>query len=107
MFLSAVLVPFCFVLSLMVDEPVPLLLPLTIFIVGLSIMLYTRFFGETVRPAISYEQQSRLGTTFGNTALPAATNLPTNNTSAPKVRPTEAVQPTSVTEHTTRLLDKD
>jgi len=107
MFLSAVLLPFCFGLSILVDDPVPMLLPFTIFIAGLSLMLYTRFFGEGP-PFIGYEaQQSRLGTTFGTTALPAASNLPTNNVNAQKVRTSELAQPTSVTEHTTKLLDND
>ena len=108
LFFSAVLLPFCFGLSFLVDEPVPLLLPFTIFIAGLSLILYTRFFGEDVRPFKGYQaQQSSLGTTFGTTALPAAQNLPTNSINAQKVRTSELAQPASVTEHTTKLLDQD
>lgn len=108
MFLSAVLLPFCFGLGLLVGEPTPLLLPFTIFIAGLSLLLYTRFFGEEPRVLKGYEaQQSRMGTTFGTTALPAASNHPTNGVSAQKVRTSELAEPNSVTEHTTRLLDND
>lgn len=107
MFLSAVLFPFCFGLGLLVGEPTPLLLPFTIFIAGLSFVLYTRFFGEEARAFKAYDaQQSRLGTTFGTTALPAASNLPTNGVNAQKVRTSELAEPNSVTEHTTKFLDK-
>lgn len=108
MFLSAVLVPFCLFLSFLFDEPVPLLFPVTIFLVGLSLMLYSRIFGEEVRSIKGYEVQgSRLGTTFGNNVLPEAPNLMTNRVNAQKVRTSELVQPHSVTEHTTKLLDND
>ena len=105
-FASAVLFPVFLGLSLLVDEPVPLLLPFIVFIVGLSIMLYSRLFEE---PAVtSYEvQQMKLGTAFGTNALPAAPNLPTNRVNAQKVRTSELAQPPSVTEQTTRLLDND
>ncbi|HEU4479849.1 MAG TPA: hypothetical protein VFR80_15125 [Pyrinomonadaceae bacterium] len=106
MFASAVMFPVFLGLSLLVDEPVPLFFPLIVFIVGLSIMLYSRLFEE---PAVaSYEiQQMKLGTAFGTTALPAAPNLPTNRVNAQKVRTSELAQPPSVTEQTTRFLDKD
>ena len=105
-FASAVMFPVFLGLSFLVDEPVPLLLPIIVFIVGLSIMLYSRLFEE---PAVtSYEvQQMKLGTAFGTTALPAAPNLPTNRVNAQKVRTSELAQPPSVTEQTTRLLDND
>ncbi len=105
-FASAVLFPVFLGLSFLVDEPVPLLLPLIVFIVGLSIMLYSRIFEEAA--VTSYEvQQMKLGTAFGTTALPAAPNLPTNRVNAQKVRTSELAQPASVTEQTTRLLDND
>jgi hypothetical protein len=107
MFLSAVLVPFCLFLSFLFDEPGPLLFPVTIFLIGLSLMLYSRLFGQEVRSIKGYEVQgSRLGTTLGN-ALPEAPNPMTNRVNTQKVRTSELVRPPSVTEHTTKLLDNE
>lgn len=103
-FAGAIMFPIFLVLGLLVDEPAPLLLPVVVLIVGLSIMLYSRIFEE---PVTNYEvQQSRLGTTVGN-ALPPAPSVPANNVKAQHVRTSELAQPASVTEHTTRLLDQD
>lgn len=105
-FASAVMFPIFLALSFLVDEPVPLLLPFIALIVGLSTMIYSRIFEEL--PITSHEvQQSRLGTTVGNTALPPAPSIPVSNVNAQNVRTSELAQPASVTEHTTKLLDKD
>jgi len=43
----------------------------------------------------------------GATALPPASNNRMNSAGGQPVRTTELVQPPSVTEHTTKLLDSD
>lgn len=108
MFLSGVLVPLFFGLSLLVENPAPLLLPFAIFLVGLSIMLYFRIFGEDIQIAKGQQvQPSRLGAMLGNGALPPASGMRMNGISSQRVKTAELAQPPSVTEHTTRLLDAE
>ena len=108
MFLSGVLLPVCFGLAIIIDGPGPLIIPLTIFLAGLSWMLYFRLFGEETPPAA--HQQSRplaFGATTGANALPPASNPVTTGAGGKQVRTKELARPPSVTEHTTRLLDKE
>ena len=108
MFLSGVLLPIFFGLSIAVDAPVPLLIPLTIFLAGLSLMLYSRIFGEETPPVRGQQvRPARLGTTFGGTALPPASAIGLSSIGGEQVRTAELAQPPSVTEHTTKLLDRD
>lgn len=101
MFLGGVLLPICFGLALLVDEPGPLLLPLIIFFAGLVWALYCRLFVDdkptmrTALPAQLYRPP--------NEYLPAA---PVSAAPALRARPdtAEIVQPPSVTEYTTNLL---
>ena len=108
MFVSLVMMPVFIFVSLMAEEGAPLLLPFVIFFVGLILMLYALIFGEETAPVKSQPAQpARVGTMFGNAALPPASNLRTSSVGAPAVRTAELAQPPSVTEHTTRLLDRD
>lgn len=108
LFLSAVLFPLFLGFSLLIDQPVPLFVPFSIFLAGISIMLYSRIFGEEVRTLTTYQaQQARLGSPVVNNALPAAPSLPIDSIQTHKARTAEIVQPPSVTEHTTKLLDKE
>lgn len=108
MFLSGVLVPVFFFFSLLVDAPIPMLIPLTFFLIGLSMMLYSRIFGEET-PYIRGQQTepSGLGTMFSSSALPPASNNMTNRVGGQQVRTSELIEPPSVTEHTTKLLEND
>ncbi len=108
MFLSGILMPIFFGLSLLVDNPGPLLVPLTIFFAALSLMLYARIFGEEIPHVKSQQAQaSRLGAMSGNNALPPISNIWANSVGGQQVRTAELVKPPSVTEHTTRLLDQE
>ena len=51
MFLSLVLLPLFFGLCFPADSPVPLFVPLTFFLAGLSLTLYCRIFSEDTPPA--------------------------------------------------------
>src|SRR5947209_8113358 len=46
MFISAFLMPFALALSIATDSPGPLIIPPTVFLMGLFWLLYFRFFGE-------------------------------------------------------------
>ena len=110
MFISGVLFPVFFGLAVAEDTPGPLIVPLTIFFAGLAILLYSVLFGEDT--PISTEQShepSRLRGLFGSRGSlpPAPASVDMQPGGSQKVRTSELVGPPSVTENTTRLLDRD
>lgn len=108
MFLSGVLAPVFLGLSFLAENPGPLLIPLTIFLAGLALMLYTQLFGEGAASAVSQQAQpSSFEPRLADAVLPPASNLGMNDFGGQQVRTKELVQPPSITEHTTRLLDND
>lgn len=110
MFFSGVLFPIFVIFSIAVDEPFPLMLPFISFIVGLTITLYSRFFAEDF-PTLRGQQTQTFGLGSmgtGAQALPPASSFPIyGNPAGQQVRTNELAQPPSVTEHTTKLFDKD
>jgi hypothetical protein len=107
-FVSVVMIPIFFGLSILADNPIPLMLPFTIFLAGLCIMLYSRLFGEeTPSGKIQRAQPHKLSATPESNALPPASNNWMNWAGGQRVRTAELAQPPSVTEHTTRLLDNE
>ena len=111
MFLSGVLFPALLALSLHIDAEEPMIIPVLTFFVGLAIMLYSRLFVEDI-PSVQSElaQTSRLAAVSEASALPPASNIPIHNAgdfARPRVRTNELAQPSSVTEHTTKLLDQE
>ena len=108
MFLSGVLLPIFFGLCFAVDSPGPLFVPFTIFLAGLSWLLYSRLFGDELPPAKALPAQPYgLGPMFGGNALPPASSMWQEPVGRQRARTTEEVGPPSVTEHTTKLLDND
>ena len=87
MFFSAVVFPIFLLISVWIDEPAPLFLPLIPFFTAGVWMLYARLFMDEV-PQLTG-------------ALPR-TSLPPQ-----QVRTNELIQVPSVTEHTTKLLDTE
>jgi hypothetical protein len=59
MFFSGALLPIAVLMSIAVDEPVPLFFPVIGFIVGLTIMLYSQLFVEDYSAIIRANQPSR------------------------------------------------
>ena len=111
MFLSGVLMPFFFVLALLVEAGELMFIPLTILFIGLSMMLYWRLFGEETSSASAESQKyqpSRLGRVVEGEALPPASNIRIDNAGGQRGRTAEIVQPPpSITESTTKLLDRE
>lgn len=111
MFLSGVLFPVFLALSLAIDEGAPMIVPIIIFFVALTMMLYARLFSEEIPPIKSQQAQtSSLGAMSGSSALPPASNIPLHglgNFAGQQVRTAELAKPPSVTEHTTKLLDNE
>ena len=109
MFISAVLlIPF-FAIAVGNDHPAPLVIPFTVFFAGLAILLYSVLFGDDVSvPATQPSEPSRLATMFRGNTLPPANYSPPQGTAERRVRTAELIgQPPSVTENTTKLLERD
>jgi hypothetical protein len=108
MFFSGVVFPLMFALSILVDNPAPLLVSFVIFFAGLAMMLYSRLFGEEMFPSKkSQAQTAPLDIAGGPTAFLPSAQVPLNPIGRQKMRTAEMVRPPSVTEHTTKLLDED
>jgi hypothetical protein len=106
MFLSAALTPVFIAFSAMADHPGPMLIPFTVFFAGLCWLLYSRIFGEeTALPPVQQFPQQFVAPP-PRSALPGAENYQVRM--APqRINTSEIVNPPSVTDHTTHLLDKE
>ena len=104
MFLSGVLVPVAIFLSLIFDSPFPVFLPVTVFLAGLAWFLYYRLFGEDV-PTLNSAHAPAHVAAPRQSFLHSAQSVPVTDLHATAPRTAEIVQPPSVTEHTTKLLD--
>ena len=104
MFIGGVIMPIFFVMSIIAEGPLPLVIPLTVFLAGLFWMLYFRLFGEEV-PSVKGKAANQLpkGTTAQRSFQPPARN----QLEGQERRGTnEMVAPPSVTDHTTNLLNR-
>ncbi len=104
MFTGGVLLPVAFGFSLVVDSPIPLIIPLTIFLAGLAWMLYFRLFSE--EPEQGFAQSSQLGRAH-QAFLPTHQSIPAQGLNKTPASTAEMTRPPSVTEHTTKLLNVD
>lgn len=111
MFFSGVLFPLFLALSIAVDSPEPLVPPLVLFLAGLAFMLYSWIFFEGTIPAAP-----KTTTTFPAVQTPSR-GLPSSSPPSlapgtfgelpvPRANTAEIIQPPSVTERTTNLLEK-
>lgn len=103
-FFSVVLFPIFFGFCFLVDGPGPLFVPLTLFLTGLVWLVYARLFGEEL---IHVNSRKDLGPGAGHPALDAPRFTPAPLFNQQRANTAEIYQPPSVTENTTRLLDKD
>jgi hypothetical protein len=108
MFLGGVLLPVFIGLSIASDSPDPLVIPFIILLIGFAWLLYSRLFGEETPPVrIKQAQEIKPGATQGNNALPPASDAGIVSGGRRHARTAEMAQPPSVTDHTTKLLDKE
>jgi hypothetical protein len=98
----------------LIGEPVMALPPLLL-MAGLTRILYALIFQEGVRRKKKQDSSlhdvapgtiDQLGTTTRGTALPPAQSVPVTDFNARRVDTREMVNPPSVTEHTTKLLNE-
>jgi hypothetical protein len=100
---SVVISPLFFALSIMADAPGPLLAPLTVFLTGLSVVLYSRAFGDPIPPAVN--QAYQLNQPINRPAFPLPDRPSVEGFAPRQVNTADMSEPTSVTDHTTQLFD--
>jgi hypothetical protein len=110
-FWAVALTPIFFGLCFPVDSPGPLIIPATIFLVGLLQIIYAWIFGEEMLPARSGKRGSQSPVQVfmipdEHAALPPSRSAPVSDPFRPRTNTAEIIHPpASVTEQTTRLLD--
>jgi hypothetical protein len=107
MFFSVVLFPIFFGLCFLVDGPGPLVIPFTVFLAGLVMLVYARLFGDDLVPVHSGASRRDLGAGSDRPALGAPQFNPAPLFNQQRANTAEIYQPPSVTENTTKLLDKE
>ncbi|MDQ2975256.1 MAG: hypothetical protein M3R69_07580 [Acidobacteriota bacterium] len=105
LFLSLFLLPLAILLSVAFDSPGPFVLPFIVFLLGSAKVLYTLLFGEQDRFKTPAPLHAGLSATKRRFDLPKTTPIPINEPK--RINTAEMVRPSSVTEHTTQLLDDD
>jgi hypothetical protein len=104
MFFSVVLAPVFLALSFAIDSGEPMILPLFMFLSGLAWLVYAQMFVDDV-PHEPSRKDLRAGAE--RPALGAAQFVPASSFSQRQGNTAEMAPPQSVTEHSTKLLDKD
>ena len=105
MFWGAVMLPIFLGLSIAVDSPFPLFISFIVLLAGLSILLYSRLFGD---PTLSNQSPQAHEFRFGTEPvyLPPGSSPEVFSGGRREVRTAEMARP-SVTENTTKLLDPE
>jgi hypothetical protein len=108
MFFSGVLLPAAALLAFEGDAPGPLLLVLTAGLAGLAWLIFSWLFNDNVLPVESrWGRRRDLRAAKEHAALGAAQFTPAPLFNQQRGNTAEIYQPPSVTENTTKLLDKD
>ncbi len=107
MFFSVVLFPIFFAFCFIVDGPAPLFVPFTVFLMGLVMLVYARLFGDDLLPIRNPAARRDLNAGGDRPALGASQFIPASLFDRHRANTAEIVQPPSVTENTTTLLDRD
>lgn len=107
MFICAVLLPAAALLAFEGDAPGPLLLVLTGGLAGLLWLVYSWLFNDNVLPVETRASRRALRAAEKRAALDAPQFTPASSFSQQRGNTAEIYQPPSVTENTTKLLDKD
>ncbi|HEX8559159.1 MAG TPA: zinc ribbon domain-containing protein [Pyrinomonadaceae bacterium] len=108
MFICGVVMPAALLLAIEDDAPGPLLLVCTTFLAGLAWLVYSWLFGDNVLPVGKDARRKDLAAAAGDRpALGAPQFIPAPLFNRQGANTGEIYQPPSVTENTTKLLDKD
>lgn len=107
LFFSVVIIPIAIGMAVITDSPGPAILPFTLFLAGLFQLIYVAIFGDTPLPEKSAHKTGVIqGAGQARPVLPSAENAPPTLIDSPPAHTAEIVQPPSVTERTTTLLEK-
>jgi hypothetical protein len=107
MFICAVLLPAAALLAFEGDAPGPLLLVLTGGLAGLAWLVFSWLFNDNVLPVGKGAGRRDLAAAGERPALGAPQSAPAPLFNQQRANTAEIYQPPSVTENTTRLLDKE
>lgn len=107
MFFSVVLFPLFFALCFLVDGPAPLFVPFMVFLLGLVMLIYARLFGDELVQVPQRASRKDLNAVGDRPALGSPQFNPTPLFNQQRGNTAEIYQPPSITENTTKLLDKD
>ena len=107
MFVCAVLLPAAALLAFEEDAPGPLLLVCTAFLAGLAWMVYSWLFNDNTVPVGKGAGRKDLAAAGDRPALGAPQFTPAPLFNQQRANTAEVYRPPSVTENTTKLLDKD
>ncbi|HEX8283481.1 MAG TPA: zinc ribbon domain-containing protein [Pyrinomonadaceae bacterium] len=107
MFISGVLLPAAMLLAFEGDAPGPLLLVLTAGLAGLLWMVFSWLFNDNVVPVGKGAGRKDLGAAGDRPALGAPQFIPASLFNRQRGNTAEIYQPPSITENTTKLLDRD
>ena len=110
LFFAAVLIPLAIILSIAVDEPGPLVIPLLTGLAGATLMLYARLFlAHHTFPRQGYQigVPSQFIQNPQNPMLPQPSAIPVNSYRAPRLNTADMQERPSVVEHTTKLLEQE
>ncbi|HEX6623866.1 MAG TPA: hypothetical protein VF064_09145 [Pyrinomonadaceae bacterium] len=107
MFICAVLLPAVTLLAFEGDAPGPLLLVCTAFLAGLAWFVYSLLFNDDTVPVGKGATHRDLGAGGQRPALGVPQFTPAPLFNQQRANTAELYQPPSITENTTKLLDKD
>ncbi|HEX5708075.1 MAG TPA: hypothetical protein VFX96_12310 [Pyrinomonadaceae bacterium] len=107
MFICAVLLPAAALLAFEDDAPGPLLLVCTTFLAGLAWFVFSWLFNDNVLPVGKDAARRDLAAAGDMPALGAPQFTPAPLFDQQRANTAELYRPPSVTENTTKLLDKD
>ena|SRR5262249_38186625 len=99
MFGGGAMVPFAILASVLFDSPGPFIFPFIFFTIGLIQVLYVLLFARSASQEFSNKTVTYHPPTEMATSIPERAKLATSSATS------EIVAPSSVTEHTTKLLD--
>ena len=109
MFFSGAIFPIFLMIGIAEGEGAALIVPFMIFFIALAWMLYARLFSDP-NPTIdarATQATPQLVSMPARNPLPPASTIPISDMRGAQVRTNELAQPPSVTENTTRFLDKE
>jgi hypothetical protein len=101
---SMVIAPIFFGLAVHFDGPAPLVAPLTLFLTGLSMVLYARAFGDP-DPIITNAPQYQIAPPANRPMLPLPERPSIDGFASRRVNTSDMAEPPSVTDHTTQFFD--